>query len=505
MNDPDYVLVGGGTAGSVLAARLSEDPAITVVLLEAGAAEGPEQMGDPTAAFQLWGSSADWSFTTTPQSGTDGLIHPWPSGKVLGGSSGINQMLHMRGHQTSYDAWEALGAKDWNYESLLPFLKRTERAEGRDTRFRGIAGPMIIEAIHPPGPLLQAWFDAAVEAGHAVTDDGNGEVTEGVAWTEMNIVDGRRQSAADAYLGPARDRPNLSVITNAQVRRLLLDGGKHCYGVEYVSDGDLHSVRSEREVILTAGTVGSAHLLMLSGIGPAEHLHEADIDVQADIAGVGSNLHDHVICGVSYSADQPVPLGGPFTNLPRVLCRSAPEANPDLQLILAPITWGPRWTPSPTPGYSVAFAAMNPASRGSVRLNTADPAGAPRIDPAYLSDERDLEAMMSGLHLAREVGESAALAAWRQEEITPGPTARDPRSLREFARGNATTYFHAVGTCRIGVDDLAVVDPTLRVHGVKGLRVADASIMPSIVSANTHATVLAIAERAAHLLRSSDV
>ena len=500
MTNPDYVVVGGGTAGCVMAARLSEDPDTRVVLLEAGPSEGPEGMSDPAAAFGLWDSAVDWSYTTVPQPGTDGAVHRWPLGKVLGGSSAINMMLHLRGHRASYDAWEEQGATGWNYHSLLPYLRRSESAEGRDPAVRGTDGPMVIPRPDGPGPLPLAWYRAAIEAGHSASDDGNGTVAEGISFTEKNIVDGRRQSAADAYLRPALHRPNLIVITGAEVGRLMFDE-KRCVGAEYAMNGSVDTVRAEREVVLCAGAVGSPHLLMLSGIGNAAHLREAGIDVRADIPGVGQNLHDHVIGWVNYAPLRPMRDGGPYDNRPHLLCRSSTEVDPDLQLILAPMTLGPRWSAVNADGFAIVFALLTPASRGSVRLNTANAAGAPMIDPAYFSDERDLDRMVAGLREARRIGATSALAPWRGTELSPGPDAQDVESLHRNLRANVGTYFHPVGTCRIGTDDLAVVDPELRVHGVDGLRVADASVMPSVVSANTNATVLAIAERAASLLR----
>lgn len=500
MTNPEYVVVGGGTAGCVLAARLSEDPDTRVLLLEAGPDEGPEHMSDPNSAFGLWGSEVDWSYCTAPQPGTDDAVHRWPLGKVLGGSSAINMMVHLRGHHSSYDAWAALGAEGWNYCSLLPHLRDSETAEGRDPLVRGIDGPMVIPDPDPLGPLELAWHEAALEAGHSTSDDGNGSVAEGISSTEMNIVNSRRQSAADAYLRPALHRSNLTVVTSAQVRRLLLDG-KRCVGVEYTKAGCMHIVHAEREVMLCAGTIGSPHLLMLSGIGNGVDLRKAGIGVRAHVPGVGQNLHDHLMNWVNYAPARPMQEGGPYGNRPHLLCRSSRDADPDLQLILAPMMLGPRWSSVDPEGFAIVFALLSPFSRGSVQLNLADVRSAPVIDPAYLSDERDMDRMVAGLREARRIGAAPALSAWRGAELTPGPGIEDVEDLRRYIRSTAGTYFHPVGTCRIGVDDLAVVDPQLRVHGVERLRIADASVMPSVISANTNATVLAIAERAASILR----
>jgi choline dehydrogenase len=488
----------------VLAARLSENPDIRVVLLEAGTSDGPTQMPDPAAALGLWGSSVDWAYSTVPQPGTDGAVHRWPMGKVLGGTSSINAMVHLRGHPSSYDAWEAMGARGWNYDSLLPYLRRSECAEGRDPSVRGIDGPMVVARPRPPGLLPLAWYQASLDAGHVASEDGNGSETEGISSTEINVVNGRRQSAADAHLCPAVNRPNLTVITNAHVRRLIF-GGTHCLGAEYVPGGSLHTVRAEREVILAAGTIGSPQLLMLSGIGPAAHLRQAGLEVRADLAGVGQNLHDQVINWVNYSPRRPMSDGGPYANLPHLVCRSSPKTNPDLQLGLSPSVWGPRRSTASPDGYSIVFALTSPCSRGSVRLNPADPTDTPLIDPAYFADDRDVDRMVWGLREARRIGECDALDPWRGVEVSPGSTADDDSDLARYIRTNAGASFNPLGTCRIGVDELAVVDPLVRVYGVEGLRVADASVMPAIVSANTNATVLAVAERAAEMLKDLPV
>ncbi|MER5795685.1 GMC family oxidoreductase N-terminal domain-containing protein [Streptomyces sp. NPDC001980] len=499
----DYVVVGGGTAGCVLAARLSEEPGTRVVLLEAGGASGPAEMSypDPLAAFALWGSPVDWAYATTPQPGTGDAVHAWPRGRVLGGSSAINGMVHHRGHPGGYDAWEKQGATDWSYSTLLPFFRRSETAEGRDPSVRGTGGPMRIEAGPAPSAFAEAAFRAAVEAGHEPLDDGNGAASEGVSWRETNVAGGRRQSAADAYLSPVLARPDLTVVTGAHARRLLVAGGR-CRGVEYTVAGEVRTVLAERETVLAAGTIGSPHLLMVSGIGPAGHLRDTGVEVLADLPGVGGNLHDHVTSYVVHGSRQPLP-SGPSTEA-QVLTRSADGVAPDLLLLFAGAALRPRWTGADPGGWSILFSLMDPSSRGALRLRSADPAVPPLLDPAYLTDERDLDRLVVGLRLARELGATQALAPWRSTESSPGADVRDDASCRAYLRATASTYFHPVGTCRIGTDELAVVDPQLRVRSVAGLRIADASVMPSIVSAPTNATVLAIAERAAHLMTGTD-
>jgi choline dehydrogenase len=494
----DYIVVGGGTAGCVIAARLSEDPGARVLLLEAGAADPLPAMADPAAWWTLWGTSVDWAYQTVPQPATADAVHDWPRGKVLGGSSGINAMAHIRGDRFSYDAWEAAGATGWNYEALLPFFKRTERVADGDPKYRGLDGPMLIEHSPLRDPLWEACYQAGVEAGYPANPDGNGAKAEGTSWFEFNVVGGARQSAAEAYLRPVMARPNLTVITGAHVRRLIISLGR-CRGAEYVADGRPGAANADREVVLSGGAIGTPRLLMLSGVGPAEHLHRLGIDVTADLPGVGANLHDHPKSQVAYTAPGAVRPDG-SSRKPYVLFRSQPGAAPDLQAIFVEVPFHPRWEFGPEDGYSVMFSLMTPASRGTVRLASADPDQPPLIDPAYLTDPRDVERMLTGLRAARDIGAAEALAPFRDKELFPGPAARTDAALRAYLTHAVSTYFHPVGTCKIGTGAMSVVDPELRVHGVDGLRIADASVMPSIVSANTNATVLAIAERAASMM-----
>jgi choline dehydrogenase len=494
----DYIVVGGGTAGCVVAARLSQDPSVRVLLLEAGTAQPPAAVADPAAWFTLAGTSVDWAYETAPQPGTDDAVHPWPRGKLVGGSSAINGMMHVRGDPSSYDAWETAGATGWNYRSMLPFFKRSERVVGGDPAYRGINGPMEVATGPANDPLWEACFDAAVEAGQPTNPDGNAASAEGVSWHEVNVANGRRQTAADAYLTPAAVNPGLRIVADAHVRRLII-ANKTCLGVEYTMGGQIHPVYADREVVLTAGAIGTPHLLLLSGVGPGPHLHRLGVDVVADLLGVGENLHDHTKSQVAYTATRPV-RADPAARKPVVLTRTEPFAEPDLQMIFLDSPMHPRFSPGPEHGYSIIFAVMTPASRGSVRLASTDPKQAPVIDPNYLTDHRDVDRMVTGLRRARDIGASAALKFVRDRELFPGPETLTDDALRKYLRRSVSTYFHPVGTCRIGADAMSVVDPQLKVHGISNLRVADASVMPSIVSGNTNAAVLAIAERAAALL-----
>jgi choline dehydrogenase len=498
----DFVVVGGGSAGCVIASRLTEDPHVRVLVLEAGGAHGPDAMTVPALWPTLIGTTLDWGSHTVPQRGLDGAVLAYPRGRVLGGSSSINAMAFVRAHPSSYNSWASEGAVGWDYDALLPYFRRSESAAGRDPRWRGTNGPMTPMPGSDLHPAAEAFLGACEELGHPISSDLNGAEPEGVSRYELSAVDGMRQSVADAYLRPVLDRPNLTVITNAPVTRLLFTGSR-CTGVAYLEDGNHpQTVRAEREVILCAGAIGTPQLLQLSGIGPANHLRACGIPVVVDIAGVGANLSDHPLGVVAHSAAQPMPAG--VNNHVDVLAalRADPASEaPDCHILFCDIPVFPRgFEGHAETGYTFEFSMLRPHSRGSVRLATKDPTAAPLIDPALLTDDRDVTGMLNAMRLARRLGQSAAMAKWRKEELLPGPDVSTETELRAYLRRSVGTYWHPAGTCAMGSAPTAVVDLDLKVNGVEGLRVADASVMPSVPGANLNATVLAIAERAAEII-----
>jgi choline dehydrogenase len=499
----DFIVVGAGSAGCVLAARLTEDPAARVLLLEAGSADRTDAMTVPNAWPRNIGTAAEWGYVTTPQADAGPLSYP--AGRALGGSGAINAMAHVRGNRAVYDDWAAGGATGWGFGDLVRHFKQTEtaRGPGSDPQLRGTSGPVTVAPV-PPGsrhPVALALADGLRRAGYPATDDLSGAVQEGAAWVDLAIAGGQRVSPADAYLRPVMIRPNLTVEAGVLATGLLIRAGR-CHGVRYLRNAVPATATASTEVVVCAGAIGSPKLLMLSGVGPAARLRELGIESVADVPGVGENLQDHPIALAYYeSGDLP---GSTYNHGELYSTLRSPLAGgyPDLQLFPILLPAAPAGEQAPPSGYTLASAVLAPDSRGSLKLAAADPRVPPLIDPALLQDPKDTERAVTGLELIRDLVASPSFDGTRGTELWPGSAVTTREGLRAHARRVVASYYHPVGTCRMGRDPLAVTDPELRVHGVAGLRVADASVMPVIPNAHPNATVLAIAEKAAALIRA---
>ncbi|WP_222268032.1 GMC family oxidoreductase [Modestobacter marinus] len=520
----DVVVVGAGSAGCTLAGRLSEDPSVRVLLLEAGGSDDVLEVQVPAALYKLWRTRRDWNYATDPQPGLGGRELFWPRGKLLGGSSSINAMIYVRGAAADYDEWARLtGDEGWSYASVLPLFRRSEDNARGASKHHGVGGPLRVEDLRSPHPWSRAVVESAVAAGFPRNDDFNGARQEGVGLYQVTQKRGRRWSAADAFLRPALRRPNLTVRTGAHATRVLLSGSR-ATGVEYLQGGRRHTGHASAEVVLAGGAVNSPQLLMLSGIGPADHLRSVGVEVHADLPRVGAGLQDHplvptvwhVRSGRSlFRAESPAGYAqwfgarrGPLTsNLAEsgLFTRSSDQwAEPDLQYHFLPVKfWRQAEVDPEVDAFTAATVLVHVHSRGSVRLRSADPTWAPAIDAGYLTDERDLEALVTGVERSREFPSVGPLAKVLADEWSPGGAVRGRAALREKVRQTLESLYHPVSSCRMGTDDLAVVDPRLRVHGVDGLRVVDASVMPTLVRGNTNAPTIMIAERASDLIRQS--
>ncbi|WP_247004732.1 GMC family oxidoreductase N-terminal domain-containing protein [Halosolutus gelatinilyticus] len=510
----DYLIVGGGSAGCVLAHRLTESEDVDVLLLEAGEPAGDKDMvKDPTRVWDVMGSELDWKFETEPQPGMNGRTIDWPRGKALGGSSVINGMAYVRGHPYDYDNWADMGNSDWSYDDLLPYFKKSEtlNADG-DTDFHGNDGPLSVSR-GMPSDFSKTLVEAGTEAGLEGNMDFNGAQQEGIGYYHTTTKDGHRHSAAAAFIKPILDRSNLHVETSAHVTRITFDGDRAA-GVVYEQNDERHEakVTDTGEVILSAGAIQSPQLLMLSGIGPAEHLEEHGIDVKRDLPGVGRNLQDHLRVPVVFESSKqidsaPEPIEAEDgdqrgTRYDRVLVgafeRSDPSLPaPDLQYGLSPGS-----EENPQAGFSIMVLPLNPVARGRVMLRSNDPYDDPKLDPEYMVDEKDVDDFIRGIRRARRIGTTDTLSEYREREIKPGEDVQSDEGIAEYIRNNAVSGYHPTCTCKMGTDKLSVVDSDLRLRGIGGLRVVDASVMPQVPRGNTNAPTIAIAEKGADLIKN---
>ena len=517
----DYIIVGAGTAGCVLAARLSEDRHAHVLLLEAGGPDKKKEIRIPLAFSKLFRSEIDWNYFTEPEPQLNGRRLYWPRGKVLGGSSSMNAMIYIRGNPADYDRWRDLGNSGWGYADVLPYFKRAENQERGASEFHGAGGPLDVCDLRHRHPLARAFVAAAQETGFAQNNDFNGASQEGAGFYQVTQRRGRRWSAADAYLRPALHRSNLKVVTRAQVSEILFEK-RRAIGIRYFQEGAMNEARAEREVILTGGTINSPQILLLSGIGPGDALRKLGIQVVADLPGAGENLQDHLVMVVEYECSQAITLetsenfsnylkflffgNGPLTsNVAEagIFTRVRNDARvPDLQILFGPCYYQKHgFDPPAGHRYSIGPTLIAPRSRGTITLRSKDPFDAPVIRANYLSEDSDMRVLIEGVKIGRQVGGVRAFAPYRGAETHPGPAVKTDEEIAASIRATAETLYHPAGTCKMGRDPMAVVDARLRVHGVEGLRVADASVMPEIIAGNTNAPVVMIAEKTADMIR----
>ncbi|MBW4627037.1 MAG: GMC family oxidoreductase N-terminal domain-containing protein [Brasilonema octagenarum HA4186-MV1] len=504
MTNYDYIVIGAGSAGCVVANRLTEDCNTTVLLLEAGNPATKPEIQIPAQCFSLIGSEVDWGYVSELEPYLKGRKMFCSRGKVLGGSSSINFMMYIRGNPQDYDRWQELGNPGWSYLDLLPYFKKSEHQQRGASEFHGVDGELSVTDLMSPAVVSQRFVDACVSKGYNYNPDFNGVQQEGVGLYQLTVKDGKRHSAAAAFLLPIFHRPNLTVVTGALVTKLLVEGTR-CVGVEYLHEGTLHQVRVNQEVILSAGAFDSPKLLMLSGIGTAEHLQAMGISVVADLPGVGQNLQDHILTCVVQEATQDIHPAITSNGIEAGLflhSKGNVETAPDLQFFFGPIQFlSPGYTPADF-GFTGAVCLTRLENIGSVSLRSPDPKDPPTIRMNYLQSQADVQKLVEGVKLIRQLFQSNAFDDFRGEEIAPGSHIQSDAALEAYIRDTCSTVWHPVGTCKMGIDSMAVVDPELRVHGIQGLRVVDASIMPTITTGNTNAPTIMIAEKAADLIKA---